>query len=128
MTDIHEIRTGHETDTFKNSKVKNKYKKENCFSLIVGAENHTINLVAGNRDEARLWVQGLGWAQKKAQNVDVKAKQASYPLNLIMSSVLMILTNRWIYKRHLQILHGGNCLVIALPYCLSVHVIGQFNL
>ncbi|XP_071792380.1 1-phosphatidylinositol 4,5-bisphosphate phosphodiesterase delta-4-like isoform X1 [Asterias amurensis] len=78
VTDIHEIRTGHETDTFKNSKVKNKYKKENCFSLIVGAENHTINLVAGNRDEARLWVQGLGWAQKKAQNVDVKAKQASW--------------------------------------------------
>ena len=80
MQDIHEVRSGHETDTFKNNKVKTKYDSGLCLSLIVGAENHTVNLVAPTPEDARLWVQGLRWAQKKAQNINVKDKQASYPI------------------------------------------------
>ncbi|XP_038047120.1 1-phosphatidylinositol 4,5-bisphosphate phosphodiesterase delta-4-like isoform X2 [Patiria miniata] len=76
VQDIHEVRTGHETDTFKNNKIKSKYASELCFALIVGAENHTINLVAPTKEEARMWVQGLRWSQKKSQNINVKDKQA----------------------------------------------------
>ncbi len=80
VEDIREIRQGQETDGFKKSKVRNKYPKDNSFSLIIGAENHKVNLVAPSPDLAKTWVQGLRWAKKKAQNIDVREKQALYPL------------------------------------------------
>ncbi|XP_072034254.1 1-phosphatidylinositol 4,5-bisphosphate phosphodiesterase delta-4-like isoform X2 [Amphiura filiformis] len=76
VEDIREIRQGQETDGFKKSKVRNKYPKDNSFSLIVGAESHNINLVAPTPEAAKNWVQGLRWAKKKAQNIDVREKQA----------------------------------------------------
>ncbi|XP_022111015.1 1-phosphatidylinositol 4,5-bisphosphate phosphodiesterase delta-4-like isoform X2 [Acanthaster planci] len=78
VQDIHEVRSGHETDTFKNNKVKTKYSSDLCLALIVGAENHTINLVAPTKEDARMWAQGLRWAQKKAQNLNIKDKQAAW--------------------------------------------------
>ena len=80
VEDIVEIRMGQETDGFKRSKVKNKYPKDNSFSLIVKSERHPLNLVASTADIAKSWVHGLRWAKKKAQNIDVREKQALYPL------------------------------------------------
>ena len=79
MEDIKEVRQGQETAAFKKSKIKNKYPKDQSFSLIVGAENHNINLVAPNPEAAKAWIHGLRWAQKKAQAIDVREKQALYP-------------------------------------------------
>nr|XP_054753553.1 1-phosphatidylinositol 4,5-bisphosphate phosphodiesterase delta-4-like isoform X1 [Lytechinus pictus] len=78
LSEIHEIRSGHETDTFRISKNKRKYAKERCFSLIVGKENHTVNLVAPSQDDARTWVMGLRWLKKKSQHIDIHAKQAAW--------------------------------------------------
>ncbi|XP_030830011.1 1-phosphatidylinositol 4,5-bisphosphate phosphodiesterase delta-1 isoform X3 [Strongylocentrotus purpuratus] len=78
LSEIHEIRSGHETDTFRISKNKKKYPKERSFSLIVGNENHTVNLVAPSQDEARTWVMGLRWLKKKSQHIDIHSKQAAW--------------------------------------------------
>ena len=80
LSDIHEVRSGHETDTFRISKNQSKYPKEKCFSLITGADNHTVNLVAPSQEDAKVWIHGLRWLKKKSQHIDIHAKQAAYPL------------------------------------------------
>ncbi|XP_072180700.1 1-phosphatidylinositol 4,5-bisphosphate phosphodiesterase delta-4-like [Diadema setosum] len=78
LSEIHEVRSGQETDTFRISKNMKKYDRECCFALIVGSNNHTINLVAPSVEDARTWVMGLRWLKKKSQHIDIHARQAAW--------------------------------------------------
>ncbi|XP_071942577.1 1-phosphatidylinositol 4,5-bisphosphate phosphodiesterase delta-1-like isoform X2 [Antedon mediterranea] len=72
IEDIKEVRVGHETDTFK---ARSGYPKETCFSVIVGVNNKTINLVARSADDAKIWIEGLKFAMRHSQAIDIHKQQ-----------------------------------------------------
>ena len=54
---LYEVRAGKNTTTFKEQGAV--YSEDCCFSLIVGPNYDTIDLVAKSSDEANIWVTGL---------------------------------------------------------------------
>uniref|UniRef100_A0ABM0M3I5 Phosphoinositide phospholipase C n=1 Tax=Saccoglossus kowalevskii TaxID=10224 RepID=A0ABM0M3I5_SACKO len=58
VSEIKEIRTGKSTDTFKSSNVK-KVNANHCFSLVIGNNNETTDLVALSEEEAMQWLLSL---------------------------------------------------------------------
>ncbi|XP_033104785.1 1-phosphatidylinositol 4,5-bisphosphate phosphodiesterase delta-1-like isoform X2 [Anneissia japonica] len=72
VEDIKEVRVGHETDTFK---ARHTFPKETCFSVIIGVNNKSLNLVARSAEEAKAWVEGLKYAMAHSKAIDIHKQQ-----------------------------------------------------
>ena len=60
---LYEIRTGKNTIVFKEQGMA--YYEDCCFSLIVGPNYDSIDLVATSSDEANIWITGLRLLHQK---------------------------------------------------------------
>ncbi|XP_077997508.1 1-phosphatidylinositol 4,5-bisphosphate phosphodiesterase delta-4-like isoform X2 [Glandiceps talaboti] len=74
IEDIKEVRTGKSTDTFRSASVK-KFGDAQCFSLIVGVNNETVDLVANSEEDALQWVNGIRHLKKQHAHIDVMANR-----------------------------------------------------
>ncbi|XP_070570895.1 1-phosphatidylinositol 4,5-bisphosphate phosphodiesterase delta-4-like isoform X2 [Ptychodera flava] len=74
INDIKEVRTGKSTDTFKAAKVKGTHSAQ-CFSLVIGNNNDTVDLVATSDAVALQWVTGIRHLKKQSKHIDVKANR-----------------------------------------------------
>ena len=61
---LYEIRTGKNTTVFKEQGLP--YSEDCCFSLIVGPNYESIDLVATSSDEANIWITGLRLLNQKS--------------------------------------------------------------
>ncbi|CAG0904057.1 unnamed protein product, partial [Cyprideis torosa] len=82
LTDVQEVREGWRTDVFNKlerlSRVEGSKKERlsegSCFSLIIGRDGHTLDLVAGNQKLRDTWVTGLQYLIRKIHNEEREQK------------------------------------------------------
>ncbi|XP_066915191.1 inactive phospholipase C-like protein 2 [Clytia hemisphaerica] len=68
---LYEIRTGKNTTVFKEQGMS--YNEDCCFSLIVGPNYDSIDLVATSSDEANIWITGLRLLNQKSGMLYVRS-------------------------------------------------------
>ena len=83
---LYEIRTGKNTTVFKEQGLP--YSEDCCFSLIVGPNYESIDLVATSSDEANIWITGLRLLNQKSGMLFARS---GLSLKLLQMSVLVVL-------------------------------------
>ena len=77
---LYEIRTGKNTTVFKEQGMS--YNEDCCFSLIVGPNYDSIDLVATSSDEANIWITGLRLLNQKSGMLYARSG-----LNILLNSI-----------------------------------------
>ena len=74
VDEIHEVRSGKNSEVFLTVDTAEHFPEECAFSIIYGVDYQTLDLVAATTEEANIWCTGLRTVQNKSFKYSARSK------------------------------------------------------